>query len=259
MKTDEQYMCSTNYRDINASTIDSWCKAGWEWGKPVTSEVYARAKRGIWDVYLTPSKPVPRDWLGELSGKRLLGLASGGGQQIPIFAALGAQCTMFDYSEVQCATERAVAEREGYTVEIIRADMAERLPFEDGSFDIIFNPVSNCYVEEAEPVFRECYRVLRNGGRLLCGLDNGINFILDSTQTSIVNKLPFNPLKDEVLYERSVRNNEGIQFSHTAEEQIGGQLRAGFRLTDLYEDTDREGFLHDYNIPQYLATLSVKP
>ena len=164
-----------------------------------------------------------------------------------------------DYSEVQCATEREVASREGYTAEIIRADMTERLPFEDGSFDLIFYPVSNCYIEEAEPVFGECYRVLRKGGRLLSGLDNGINFILDPTQTRIVNKLPFNPLKDEALYERSIRAGEGIQFSHTAEEQIGGQLRAGFRLTDLYEDTDREGFLHDYNIPQYLATLSIKP
>ena len=61
------------------------------------------------------------------------------------------------------------------------------------------------------------------------------------------------------LYERSIRAGDGIQFSHTVEGQIGGQLRAGFMLTDLYEDTDREGFLHDYNIPQYLATLSLKP
>ena len=214
-----------NYRDINSKTIDSWCRAGWEWGKPVSHEVYALAKRGIWDVYLTPSKPVPHEWFGELCGARVLGLASGGGQQIPVFAALGAECTVLDYSEVQCATEREVASREGYTVEIIRADMTERLPFEDGSFDLIFY----------------------------------INFILDPTQTRIVNKLPFNPLKDEALYERSIRAGDGIQFSHTAEEQIGGQLRAGFRLIDLYEDTDREGFLHDNNIPQYLATLSIKP
>ena len=223
-----------NYRDINSKTIDSWCRAGWEWGKPVSHEVYALAKRGIWDVYLTPSKPVPHEWFGELCGARVLGLASGGGQQIPVFAALGAECTVLDYSEVQCATEREVASREFY-------------------------PVSNCYIEEAEPVFRECYRVLRKGGRLLSGLDNGINFILDPTQTRIVNKLPFNPLKDEALYERSIRAGDGIQFSHTVEEQIGGQIRAGFMLTDLYEDTDREGFLRDNNIPQYLATLSIKP
>ena len=259
MKSKNGIPKDANYRDINASTIDSWCRAGWEWGKPVSHEVYALAKRGIWDVYLTPTKPVPHEWFGELCGARVLGLASGGGQQIPVFAALGAECTVLDYSEVQCATEREVASREGYTVEIIRADMTERLPFEDGSFDLIFYPVSNCYIEEAEPVFRECYRVLRKGGRLLSGLDNGINFILDPTQTRIVNKLPFNPLKDEALYERSIRAGEGIQFSHTAEEQIGGQIRAGFMLTDLYEDTDREGFLHDYNIPQYLATLSIKP
>jgi len=39
---------------------------------------------------LTPTKPVPREWFGDLKGKKLLGLASGGGQQMPIFTAAGA-------------------------------------------------------------------------------------------------------------------------------------------------------------------------
>jgi hypothetical protein len=33
-----------------------------------------------------------------VKGKRLLGLASGGGQQMPVFAALGANVTILDYS-----------------------------------------------------------------------------------------------------------------------------------------------------------------
>ena len=144
-----------NYRDINSEVIDGWCEDGWEWGRPISHEVYAAAQRGEWSVYLTPTKPVPHEWFGELRGKRLLGLASGGGQQIPVFSALGAHCTVLDYSERQCESERMVAEREGYSVEVIRADMTKPLPFADGSFDIIFHPVSNCYIEEIEPVFRE--------------------------------------------------------------------------------------------------------
>ena len=70
-------------------------------------------------MFLTPTKPVPHGWFGELKGKKLLGLASGGGQQIPIFAAQGAVCTVLDYSSVQCESERMVAEREGYGVEIL--------------------------------------------------------------------------------------------------------------------------------------------
>lgn len=120
----------------------------------------------------------PAQWFGNLEGKRILGLASGGGQQIPIFAACGARCTVLDYSQVQCESERMVAQREHYEVEILQRDMTQPLPFADGSFDLIFHPVSNCYVEQVKPIFRECFRVLRPGGVLLCGLDNGINYIL---------------------------------------------------------------------------------
>ena len=247
-----------NYQEINSKTIDGWCKDGWQWGQPVDHETYARALRGDWGVYLTPTKIVPHEWFGELRGTRLLGLASGGRQQIPIFSALGAQSTELDYSLPQCESERMVATREGYDVEIIQGDMTKRLPFKDETFDIIFHPVSNCYIEEVRPVFRECFRVLKKGGVLLSGLDNGINFIFGEDETTVQYKLPFNPLKDPKLYEDSVKNDWGIQFSHTIEEQIGGQLEAGFQLTHIYEDTNGEGHLHDYNIPAFIATRAVK-
>ncbi len=246
------------YQEINSKTIDSWCQEGWEWGRPITHEEYEAAKKGIWDVLLTPLRPVPHEWFGSLKGKKLLGLASGGGQQIPIFSALGAVCTVLDYSGEQCASEKLVAEREGYQVIVIQSDMTKGLPFEDNTFDMIFHPVSNCYIEEVNPVFKECFRVLKKGGIFLGGFDIGINYILNDEQTEIVHKLPFNPLKDEKLYQDSIRNNEGIQFSHTLEEQIGGQLEAGFRLTNLYEDTNGEGRLREYNIPSFIATRAVK-
>ncbi len=247
-----------DYQQINSRVIDGWCRDGWEWGKPISHEVYQNALNGRWGVYLTPTKIVPHEWFGELCGKKLLGLASGGGQQIPVFAALGAQCTVLDYSEVQCESERMVAEREGYPVEIIRGDMTKRLTFADESFDIIFHPVSNCYIEEVLPVFQECWRVLKKDGILLCGLDNGINFIVDETESKIAHRLPYNPLKDPVLYQEAMARNEGVQFSHTMEEQIGCQLQAGFRLTHLYEDTNGVGNLHEHNIPSFVATRAVK-
>ena len=248
------------YQDLNAQTIDRWVEEGWEWGVPISRETYAAAKAGRWDVMLTPTKPVPHGWFGELRGKRVLGLASGGGQQMPIFAALGAVCTVLDYSERQLASERLVAEREGYGIEILRGDMTRPLPFADGSFDLIFHPVSNCYVEEVEPIWRECFRVLRPGGVLLAGLDNGINFLFEGEdETKVVNRLPFNPLKNPEQMEQLQRGDCGVQFSHTLEEQLGGQLRAGFRLTELYEDTNGAGRLHEMNIPSFVATRAVKP
>ena len=97
-----------NYQDINAVTIDRWVEEGWEWGIPVDHETFAKAKAGEWDMLLTPTKFVPHEWFGNLKGKKVLGLASGGGQQMPIFAALGADCTVLDYSERQLESERMV-------------------------------------------------------------------------------------------------------------------------------------------------------
>lgn len=121
---------------------------------------------------------------------------------MPILTALGAKCTVLDYSKQQCESERLVAEREGY--------------------------------------------------------DIGTNFIFDEKEDRIAHKLPYNPLKDKKLYEEGIANHMGVQFSHTLEEQIGGQLKAGFTLTDLYEDTNGSGNLHEHNIPSFVATRAVK-
>ncbi len=247
------------YTEINAQTFDQWVEEGWEWGQPISHETYQKALGGNWSVLLTPTKPVPKDWFCPMKGARVLGLASGGGQQMPVFAALGAQCTVLDYSQAQLDSDRMVSQREGYPIRLVRADMTRPLPFENEQFDLIFHPVSNCYIENVNEVWRECFRVLRPGGILLAGLDMGINFVFDEDETTFRYKLPYNPLKDKALYEESVKNGWGIQFSHTVEEQIGGQLRAGFQLRDIYQDTNGSGTLHDYNIPSFYATKAVKP
>lgn len=248
-----------DYTILNAKTINSWVEDGWQWGKSITSEEYQKALNGEWGVYLTPTKFVPKEWFGEIKDKKILGLASGGGQQMPIFAALGADCTVLDYSDKQIESEKVISEREGYDINIIQADMTKRLPFEDETFDIIFHPVSNCYVEEVKPIWNECFRVLKKGGRLLSGLDIGINYIVSEDEKEIINSLPFNPLKDKKILEESIKRNDGIQFSHTLEEQINGQLEAGFLLKSLYEDTNGQGHLHNLNIPSFIATYSTKP
>ena len=246
-----------SYQDINAETIDRWVDEGWEWGRPLSHELFLAAKAGEWNMLLTPTKPVPHEWLGELSGARVLGLAAGGGQQMPILAALGATCTVLDYSPRQLESEREVAEREGYDITIVRADMTKPLPFEDNSFDLVVHPVSNCYVREVLPIWRECARVLRPGGVLVCGLDTGINYVVDEAEERIVRGLPFDPLADPELMRVLEDEDAGVQFSHTLEEQIGGQLAAGFALTDLFEDTNGEGRLHELGIPSFVATRAV--
>lgn len=247
-----------NYQDINAATIDRWVEEGWEWGKPISHQEYLDALAGKWDVLLTPTKSVPHEWFGELKGKKVLGLACGGGQQMPIFAALGADCTVLDYSPKQLESEQMVSQREGYDIRIIRADMTKPLPFADEEFDLIFHPVSNCYVEEVKPIYRECYRVLKHGGILMAGLEIGINYLVGEDEKTIVNEMPFNPLKNEKHRKQLEAEDCGMQFSHTLEEQLGGQLEAGLVLTNIYGDTNGYGYLQELNVETYLATRAVK-
>lgn len=251
-----------SYTDLNARTIDRWVEQGWEWGIPLSHESFEAAKQGNWQMLLTPTKPVPKEWFPPLAHAKILGLAAGGGQQMPIFAAQGADCTVLDYSPRQIQSETTVAKRERYEIRTVRADMTKPLPFEDGMFDLIFHPVSNCYVREVLPIWRECRRVLKTGGLLMAGLDNGMNFLVEEDGEGpaglIRYSLPFDPLKDPALMEQLRESDSGVQFSHTLEEQIRGQLQAGFRLLDLYEDTNGSGFLHDHGVPTFWATLAQK-
>ncbi len=250
-----------NYTNINAETWDKWGEGGCEWTVSISHEEYMRAKAGDWGVYLTPCITVPHAWFPPLAGAKLLGLASGGAQQMPVFAALGAESTVFDLSESQLEKEREISAREGYNINIVKGDMTKTLPFPDGSFDIVFHPVSNCYVKDVRHIWRECFRVLKKGGVLLAGFDNGLNFLFeDNDPLRVVNKLPFNPLEmPEEKYTQMAENYNAIQFSHSLEEQIGGQLEAGFTLVALYEDRDRPGGAEiGKYAPQYIATRSVK-
>lgn len=249
-----------DYQAINAATIDQWVKDGWTWGQPIDHQTYVNAQHGDWSMVLTPTKPVPRHWFfPEMRGKRVLGLASGGGQQMPIFAALGADCTVLDFSTEQLAAEQLVADREGYQIKRLQADMTQPLPFKADSFDLIIQPVANCYVAEVLPIGRECFRVLKPGGRLLVGMDNGINYLIDERETSIVHGLPYDPLKEPALLNDQRVAEDGVQFSHTLEEQLRGQLLAGFQFIDMYEDVNGSGRLSRLGIPTFWATYAIKP
>jgi SAM-dependent methyltransferase len=247
------------YQDKNEKAITRWIEEGWEWGEPISHQEFVDALNGKWDIKLTPTKFAPHKWFGDLNGKKILGLASGGGQQAPIFKALGADVTVLDYTQKQLDSEEMVAKRENYKINLIKGDMSKPLPFENQFFDIIFWPVSNCYVEDIKPIFKECFRVLKHGGVLIIGQDNGgLNYAVNEDETKLVNKLPFNPLKNPKYMKELEEQDGGVQFSHTLEETLGGQLEAGFILTDIYEDTNGEGRLHELNIPSYMATRAIK-
>jgi len=95
--------------DIYGLNKVAWDRATDEGENPYTRVISARqiadARQGKWELFLSDCKPVPKDWFPDFTGLKVLCLASGGGQQAPIFAALGADVTLLDASPQQLAQD----------------------------------------------------------------------------------------------------------------------------------------------------------
>lgn len=176
----------------------------------------------------------------------------------------GANVTVTDLSDQQLANEKYVSAREGYSINIIKADLSKQFPFEDNSFDIIFNPVSNCYIEHLQPVWNECSRVIRKNGILMMAFVKEEFFLFEpdyKNEDFLISRhtLPFNPYKDlsEESKKRFIEEHRPFAFSHSLTEQIGGLIKAGFEITDIYEDSDGGGLFDKY-MNSYVAVRAVR-
>lgn len=257
--------------DIRAYNRDAWnreVEQGNEWTIPVSSDVIAAARQGQWEIVLTPSKPIPKAWFPNLAGSDVLCLASGGGQQGPILAAAGANVTVFDNSPKQLEQDRFVAKRDSLSIATVEGDMTDLSIFSDESFDLIVHPVSNCFVPDVRPVWREAFRVLRHRGVLLAGFNNPVLYLFDQNlyeqgSLQVKNALPYSDLTSLTEEERQQYLDTGqpLEFGHMLNDQIGGQLEAGFFLTGFFEDSypkEANDLLTNY-MPIFIATRALKP
>lgn len=254
-----------NIRDYNRTAWDNEVERGNEWTQGVSPEVIAAARQGRWEVLLTETRPVPREWFPDLHALEVLCLASGGGQQAPILAAAGARVTVFDNSPKQLEQDRNVAKREGLSLVTVEGDIADLSCFADESFELIFHPCSNLFVPDVRPVWKEAFRVLRRGGRLLAGFLNPVIYLFDHRlierkELLVRHALPYSDMSSLPEEERRqlIERGEPLEFGHTLTDQIGGQVDAGFTINGFYEDHHRTLPVAKYT-PTYIATRAIKP
>ena len=122
--------------------------------------------------------------------------------------------------------------------------MADLSCFADASFDLVFHPASNVFVPDVGPVWRECHRVLRAGGELLAGFMNPLVFLFDHDEADRTGELVVRysvPYADVTSLpaqrlQQKLAACELLEYGHTLDAQIGGQIAAGFVITGFYED-----------------------
>ena len=101
-----------------------------------------------------------RRLVSPLTPGRALDVGCGGGGNTGVLRDLGWRVSGLEYSPAAAglATSRGL--------DVVRAD-ARRLPFADGSMDLVMSTDMWEHIEDDEAVARETHRVLRPGGRLL--------------------------------------------------------------------------------------------
>ena len=171
---------------LHMSSIEELNAAAWDeevsrhnwWTIPADEEKMAEARKGHPEISLGPEKKLPDSWTG-LIGKRVLALASGGGQQGPILAASGRDVVVFDISQRQLEQDRAAARKYSLRLETVRGDMADLSVFGSASFDTVINPVSLNFTAHIAQVISEVVRVLKPGGHFMLSIANPVMYIFD--------------------------------------------------------------------------------
>ena len=110
--------------------------------------------------------------------------------------------------------------------------------------------------------------MLRSGGVLIAGFVNPAVYLFDKVlfertgELRVKHTLPYSDVECLTEEEKQRYREQGIplEFSHTLEDQIGGQIAAGFVITGFYEDHPRrdDGNPLEHFMAAYMATRAVR-
>lgn len=180
-----------------------------------------------------------RGWLpGSVKGLRVLCLAAGGGWQSILYAVAGADVTVVDLSDSMLTRDRQEADRRRVMVQTIQASMDDLSMLGDASFDIVHQPVSSCYVDRLDLVYREVARVIKPGGLYISQhkQPTSLQVVERDAQDRYVLGISYyhrDPLPE--VPDRSYREHGTIEYLHPWQTLVGELCKAGFVIEDLVE------------------------
>ncbi|MFM2432645.1 MAG: hypothetical protein RLZZ511_3859 [Cyanobacteriota bacterium] len=103
--------------------------------------------------------------LGDVTGKRLLDLGCGAGENSVYFAQRGAHCVATDYSPGMVDVAMQLAAANGVSIEG-RVINAMAIDYPDNTFDIVYAANLLHHMPDPMVTIREIYRVLKPGGKM---------------------------------------------------------------------------------------------
>ena len=254
---------NVDYIESNRKFWNEWSHAEGPWSRKVSKDLIKKAQQGQLDIM--PRTWQPKSW----KGLDVLGLASAGGQQIPLLCATGAEVTSFDFSKEQLKKDREVCQKEGLKLKTCQGEMENLSVFKDKSFDFVLNGVSSCWTQDVKKVYREVFRVLKSQGVFVTEFTNPVCYSLDwrlyetKGEMKMIHKIPYSDLESlsaQEIKSKIKKGEHGFEFSHSLTDLIGGQTAAGFKITGLYETywgKDEKEPL-DSIIPQVISTRAIK-
>ena len=235
---------------LNEKAWDEEGKKGNYWTKMVELEDVEKAKKGEKSIWVTPSNDIPLPWLGESRDKSVLLLASGGGQQTVLLAAMGFSVTSIDISEHQ------VEEEYGLKGEVIKRDVQDLSFLPQSSYDIVISPHSLNFIPDVVSFFAEVSRVIRKDGLFIFGSANPVLYIFDDQKIGkgklvVKYTIPYSDEKSlgKKEIKKMIKRKDTFEYSHTLSDIIGGVLKAGFVIEDFFTDESLseivDSFVHD--------------
>jgi ubiquinone/menaquinone biosynthesis C-methylase UbiE len=127
-----------------------------------------------WGLFRVPERELKL--LGPVRGKRILEVGCGAARWSMALARRGARTTGIDLSSSQLEKARALVQRSGAQVPLVRGSV-EQLPFRDAEFDIVFCDWGALTFSDPARSVPECARVLKRHGHLVFATANPFRYV----------------------------------------------------------------------------------
>ena len=132
----------------------------------ISASYQANTRISTDDVHYGPLAPGERELglLGDVTGKQVIEIGCGGGQNAIALTRWGATCVGVDPSSAQLAYARRLAREGGVDVQFVSGVAEDLSAFANESFDLALSSYAFGYVTDLRRAYDEAWRVLKPGG-----------------------------------------------------------------------------------------------